>query len=454
MARPLVVVSAGIGIAASVALALSGTLVGGRTSLAAGTVLLWVVVSAGVAVLTQRGIAPFLLLLFVVNAVLTPMNSLRVGPFMGLSDTLLLVAVPVVAARQLLHPSATYTARFRPMLGALGLVAFGGLVASCLASDPLSGIPDLIRFSLSTIGLLVLMATWSPTADQVRILIWALGAGAGVSVIVGFVSGFSFVGRAVGLTSHPNHLGMASMLAMGGAFGLAMTAKPSQRKVAGALSLLLLLGVLVSGSRAALLGVIVFVLVFLLAMRTGRTLRWYGAVCVPLVCAVLLGIVQLPSANAFTRLIGNDPGTAASDFEREEIRIETFDRIRERPFTGSGFSFSRTAHALYLQLWASAGVLGLLGLTAIIVLTIGILVAGARARDALLVAMAASFLGYLAAGFASNILWDRYVWLHLALALALLAQARPANPPGEQQPPMPPEVQMQPAGAARIGWAR
>ncbi|MDQ6797236.1 MAG: O-antigen ligase family protein, partial [Actinomycetota bacterium] len=363
-----------------------------------------------------------LFLLLGVNALLTPMNGLRLGSFMSLSDVLLVAAAPVVMARQLLSPAATFTQRFRPFLTALGVIILGGLIAAFVSSDSQAGIPDLIRFTLSTVGVLLLVAAWAPSRREVRVLAWALSLGAATSALVGLAR-LSSIGRPAGLATHPNHLGMTSMLSLGTAFGLAMTSKGLQRKVAGVLSILLVAGLLVSGSRAALFGALVMALTFLVVTHNGRTIRWYLSLCAPLLCAVLLGVVHLPTTNAFTRLFGDDPSAAASNRDRAEARAESFDQIRARPITGSGFNFSRTAHSLYLQLWVSAGLLGLFGLLALLLLTIGVLLLGARAHDPLLVGMAASYLGYLAAGVATNILWDRYVWLHLALTMALAALA-------------------------------
>ena len=416
----LVVAVGGIG----VLLALWGSLTSESAAriamavLAAGTLTL--------AVMSRRGTGSLLLLLLTVNAFLTPMNGLRLGSFFSLSDMALLAAAPIVTASRILRPSVTHLGRFRPFLAALGAMALGGMIATAFASDPVRGLPHVGRFVVSTIGLMLVVAAWAPTRAQLRVVAWAFTLGASVSVVAGLLSGLSVVGRAIGLTPHPNHLGMVSMMAAGSAFGLALTSGRNSRKVANAIGLLLVAGVLISGSRAAFLGLLVAALAFLMVMRSARTVLRSVAFCMPLVLALLLGLVELPGANAFNRLFRGDRGTELSDQERAEVRTEALEQIRARPVYGSGFENARTAHSLYLQLWASAGLVGLGGLLALVVVTIRMLMAAARIRDRLVAAIGATFLGYLAGGVASNILWDRYVWLHVTLAIALLAALRSA----------------------------
>ena len=405
-------------------LALCGSLASGSAAriaialLAAGTLAL--------PVMSRRGTGSLLLLLITVNAFLTPMNGLRLGSFFSLSDVALLAAAPIVAASRILRPSGSHLERFRPFLAALSAMAVGGMIATAFASEPVRGLPHVARFVVSTIGLMLVVAGWAPTRAQVRVVVWAFTLGASVSVVAGLLSGLLVVGRAIGLTTHPNHLGMASMMAAGSAFGLALTSGRNSRKLAHAIGLLLVAGVLVSGSRAAFFGLLVAALAFFMVMRSARTVLRSVAFCMPLVLALLLGFVELPGANAFNRLFRGDRGTELSDQERAEVRTEAIEQIRARPVQGSGFENARTAHSLYLQLWASAGLVGLGGLLALVVVTIKMLMTAAKIRDRLVVAIGAGFLGYLAAGVASNILWDRYVWLHVTLGIALLAALRPA----------------------------
>ena len=422
----VVVAVGGIGVLLGVWLAMSSSFTSGSPARMAVAIALLGAGNVALAVMTRGGTRPLLLLLFTVNAFLTPMNVLRVGSFFSVSDTALLAAAPIVIASRFLRPSGTPLGPFRPFLAALGAMAGGGTIATAFASDPIAGLPHVARFVVSTIGVMLVVAAWAPTRAQVRVIVWAFTLGASVSVVAGLVSGFSFVGRAVGLTLHPNHLGMASMMAAGSAFGLALTSSGKSRRVAHAISLLLVAGVLVSGSRAAFFGLLVAVLAFFMVARSARTVLRSVAFCTPLVLAVLLGFVHLPGANAFDRLFRGDRGTELSDEERAGVRIEALEQIRARPVHGSGFENSRTAHSLYLQLWASAGLVGLGGLLALVVVTIRLLMAAAKIRDRLVAAMVAAFFGYLAGGVASNILWDRYVWLHMTLAIALLAARRSA----------------------------
>lgn len=383
------------------------------------------IVGAGamaVIVWTREGIDRLLMLLLGVGALLTPMNGLRVGPLMSLGDTFLLSAVPLVIGRRIFRIKKT-TRQFRPFYSALLLILLGGLVASSFSDgNPVAAMPDLARFAISTFGVLSLVAAWGPDRSQVRLLMWLFAVGTSINVILGVVTGFTFVGRAVGLSTHPNHLGMVCMLASGIALGLALTSHGVLRKSAVSLFLIVLAGVMVSGSRAALVGEIFFVLTLLLALRRWYVMRWVGVLAMMVIVAGIAGAVPIPSANSFQRLLG-DESASLSDAERDDARTASLDQINQDPVTGSGFEFSRVAHSLYLQVWVSCGLIGLAGLL-LLILLVGRLLVYRSPSDVLIAGAAASFVGFLVAGMASNILWDRYVWLHLAMAVALSA------PPG------------------------
>ena len=58
--------------------------------------------------------------------------------------------------------------------------------------------------------------------------------------------------------------------------------------------------------------------------------------------------------------------------------------------------------------------------------------AGAESRY-IRTAFLAGYLGYLVAGLAQNVLWDRYIWLHVAVILWARAAA-PSQPTARSAP--------------------
>jgi O-antigen ligase len=144
--------------------------------------------------------------------------------------------------------------------------------------------------------------------------------------------------------------------------------------------------------------------------------------CVALAAvAVLLATTDatpLGRHNAIQRSIG-DATSAASDRERLPQIESSLRTIAGQPLTGAGFEDVLDAHNVYVQLWAGAGVLGLFGF----LLAAGtVLRAGCRPRRGtpphlLSSAFVAGYAGYLVAGTVQNFLWERYLWLHVAVIL-------------------------------------
>lgn len=181
-------------------------------------------------------------------------------------------------------------------------------------------------------------------------------------------------------------------------------------------------GILASGSRAAVGGVAAFTIAFFVTTRNWRALRWMVVSAAVFVSLVIMGVVSLGETNAIGRLLGNDPTAQASDQERDAARRETLESIDSEPFTGVGFTLARESHNVYLQVWAGAGVLGVLGFGAIAV-AIG---RKLRQRDhggSLRSAMLCGYVGYLGSAAFTTIFWDRYLWVYVAFGVALYAKS-------------------------------
>ena len=88
--------------------------------------------------------------------------------------------------------------------------------------------------------------------------------------------------------------------------------------------------------------------------------------------------------------------------------------------SGSGFANARYTHSLYLELWASAGLLGLAFGVGLILLVVHYFRKAKNDRNLIALGMASAYLGQLAAFAFSPALWDRYLWIYLALLIAVL----------------------------------
>lgn len=365
------------------------------------------------------------------TAFTAPFSGIRVASSMALSDVFLAFAVAAMLASMALRRRWSLAATDDAVLVGLGTIVAGGLIGTAFAIHADASLLEIAKFLLASAGSILAARMWAPGAARIRWFCTLWLAGAVASALWALTLSERIVGRPLGLTTHPNHLGLACLLAAAMALGFALGDRPRARRVA-LLSLVPLVGALVaSGSRAALLGF--FVMVPTVAALTHRIQLAMRAVAVAAVFAVaaLAGVVDVPADTGLARFFGE----AAS--ESNALRIEhlstSIDRFERHPLTGEGFEFAQEAHNIYLQVLAAGGPLGLIGLVLVAGSILGSVRggaggsrSGARAVGdrALLAGMVGGYAGYLVVGLFQNILWDRYLWLYVAGALSLAASLR------------------------------
>jgi O-antigen ligase len=190
---------------------------------------------------------------------------------------------------------------------------------------------------------------------------------------------------------------------------------------------------MISGSRTALVvGVVAAALTALLVTRGIGRLALLAVVAIVLAGGGVAGAAltgrsagQREETDALGRFDQSSASGRVSSRARDDLRERAFDQIQERPLTGVGFQEIKVAHTIYLQLWASGG---LLAFSAFVLFAGGGLVVGWRLirqrsltspERRLALALGVSFCGWLAAGLVSNVLTDGYVYVALALLLAI-----------------------------------
>lgn len=380
------------------------------------------------------------------------MIALRAGGEVTLADVLLgASAAPllILAARKRSGTNADPNVlRWHfPVLGLILLVVAGGLMGSFSAGDQTLSLAELGRFAASSMVVILLFWLWAPSRRTLEQICWVLVLGATVNAVLSLF--LERMGeRAMGLSTHPNHLALACSLGIGTALGLIFSTSSNSRRIGLTVCVAALgVGVILSGSRAGLVGVVVTVGTFLVVTRRWR-LVGVGALAVGMVAAAIyFNLFAIGDSNAVNRIRG-DRSSYEADQARLQMANDTVDAIRLNPITGSGFESAKSAHSIYLQLWASAGVLGLVFAAGLVILTFKILRRASRRGDFLALGLASSYAGYLVLGAVSNILWDRYVWVHLAVLLSLIAthgSQRPAAesravPSSGRSPRRPPEL--------------
>lgn len=395
------------------------------------------IAAAGVAVLTvalvaarwqPRAVASGLVGIAVLTIALT---GVRPAAWMTVSDAFLLAGGFVLVAAASRDDFARVIRELRlPLVGA-GLILSGGMLGAAFSSSLAASLTTLVKFEIAAVGLLVVLRLWRPSAPELSLVLWLWIVSASISALAALGPELQSFGRPAGLADHPNHLAIVSLLASGPALALATRTRGAVRALALLCCGALALGVVLSGSRAGLLGLAIVVLLAVVLFNRRRVVLGLAVAALALSGLGAVGAVDLPSGTAVTRLVSGDANVRLSNRERRAQLEASLDRVRRHPLTGEGFAYATEGHDIYLQLWASAGLLGLAGFALVAGSALAPLARRPLARQrahadaVLLVGVGVAFGGYLVAGLFQNVLWDRNVWL----AVGLLACFQNVGPP-------------------------
>lgn len=226
--------------------------------------------------------------------------------------------------------------------------------------------------------------------------------------------------RFSGLAIHPSGLALQAAMALPVALWATVGASGRARAPYAVAIGLFAVGVLVSGSRAGLLGAVLAVVLFLALQPNLR--RW--AIIAVAVAVVLVPLAAVAGLEGADRLLGG--GTAALSDERRTLGYEqAFEDISNRPLAGYGFEFVRSAHNIYLQLLQAGGPLALVGFLVFLWGALGLSARLARNNLAtadervLASALAISIGVWLFHGLFQNSIFDRYLYVPVGLLLGL-----------------------------------
>lgn len=377
---------------------------------------------AGLTVLERRRLAP---VLWAGVAFTAPLQGVRAAPILALSDILLVAALVAILPdvligwRRLMPAGVTL---------AFGLLITAGLIGTFFAQDVGASLANLVKIVLASAGSVVAMALWDPGPARLHRFAWLWFGGACTSAAWAAVTPRTFVGRSVGLTTHPNHFGLVCVLGVGLGLGLALSSSGRARLAAVSGVVLLTAGIGLSGSRSALLGLAFTIGLAAILTRRLRLLVATGAAIAIASMAVIVGMIHVPETHALSRL-GGGGGSAGSDAERAQALTGAWSSIGRHPFTGEGFQFAQAAHSIYLQVLVVGGPLALLSFLWVswLIMRTGLRAAqaGRDERNASIAAgLVSGYAGYLASGTFENILWDRYLWTYIGLLLVVAASAR------------------------------
>lgn len=371
-----------------------------------------------------------------------------IGP-LTISDLLLVVAVVLLLPRFEIGNAQ----RLWVPLAAVSLITIGGTIGTlAVSSSELGASGEMLgRFVATSYGAVLLLICWRPGHEQITSFGWLWVVGAVGGAVVALSSGLP---RPAGLTPHPTHLAVISVVMVGVTFGLIAS---DRRRIPLVLGLgssgLLLAAVVASGSRAALGAAVLVVLLVLIATRSRIAVTIALAVIVASVGLAVLNLVGgtpewtpgSSQGNAFERLFEE---RAELGRDREAFRDAGWENFKSHPLTGVGFADATKPHNLLLQMASSAGLLGILGVLMLVALALrGYVLAVRRklaspATWAMTAGLSAAVLGYVALNMFQNVIWDRTVWVAIALmswstAAAIWDDGRPTpeDDPGAQNSP-------------------
>lgn len=340
----------------------------------------------------------------------SPMNIIRVvagGASVTASDGLFVGAtillLPTLMSRRLKVP-ALYAA------GAIGLLTMG-IVASVASTSPLLSLLLISKIVIAGLVMPIVFMWWGPNLKLISVMAAAYICGNVVSVAYSFVDPVQ-VFRSYGLTTHVNNFGHASLLSMALMPFVFRLLPRWTWAFQGIAAIACFWGIWASGSRAALLVLAVIIMLYPILERSGRV-AWAGAFGATIVVLFMSRIRGADDASALGRLLGGDASVNSDNQRRDQLRLG-WSQFKEHPISGRGFVDVIEFHNIYLAVAVAVGVLGLIAFLVMLWPAVHPLIFGSRPYG-LIAYPAISYMGF---GALATNLWDRFVWILIALILA------------------------------------
>jgi O-antigen ligase len=360
--------------------------------------------------------------------------------------------VGIVAAGVMLAAGLIERRLVRPPLGTfwwIALVVWAGLTTTW-ALDPVIA-TGRIPSAISLLGLFVIAVSIRVSRSELNAVCILTVVGGIAAVVAAYLLGFGDLGA-----SRRGTLAIGEVKANANAFG-ASVLHPLALAVSGFLYLrgrvvrmaalgavvMLVAGVYISISRAALLALVV--IVAFLMYRTG--VRWHAF----LVVLALVSLLPIMSERFFTRVTSPVTGEDSTGSGRTEIWSVGLAALEEFGMWGAGVSnfpsvYARRvtvlpgqasgAHNTYLATLIELGIVGFVILLLAIASQLRIAWRGRRSGSLVLYATEAAFIGVLVNAFFGDALWAKRLWmLGIMLVWAGRLAAEPSVERASAEPP-------------------
>lgn len=349
--------------------------------------------------------------LMVMALFLAPLNDLRpIASNLELSfaDICLAVGAMALLPRLLVHKARTPTP-----LAVGGLFLFLMVLASApMADNGAYSVGVGLRLVGAAILLPLLVCFWLPDRRQLHRLAGAYVLGQTLSLVVALLEGKAEVGRYTGLAAHPNYFAIGGLVAVALSPYLYSTSLSRHRWIWAALGLVAFWSVYISGSRGALLAVLALAVVYPLIERSSMT--GYLLMVVTFMSLPFLRVIadNASDESALGRLLGKSASVEGSDETRRQTLAGGWERFLHSPVWGNGFEQNLEIHNVFLQVLVAVGVIGFVA-WAMIMSSLLLPLFGTHPDRMLSYAT----LAYLGIALTEPVVWDRIIWLPMALAL-------------------------------------
>jgi hypothetical protein len=349
-----------------------------------------------------------------------PMNAFR-PPGAGVvtfSDVFFVLGIGLLLPRLLRNKPAL------PSMYYVGAALFlvGGMFASAFMDEPILGVLGVSRMVIAAMILPFVMSMLRPKPIVLTWLAAAYVLGQMVSTAYAYVHPIEAQGRSFGWTRHPNFFGMGGHTAFALLIFLFYRLQPKHRWILIVPAGVVVQSVLISGSRASLLLIVLMAVVWPIVERTA--ISWYVIASVGIVGLALAEPIlsSAGQSSALARIQGGTSG-ALSDQARLQALSTALKSFLHSPIVGHGFTpQTLDTHNAYLEAGLGGGLLAMLGF----ILMVGTLTAPLF-RDAHPNRLAYVALTYAAFCMIGPSLWDRIVWA--ALALVFVQEQKPEPEP-------------------------
>lgn len=373
-----------------------------------------------------------------VVAAMQPLNGLRVLEFVTYGDVLLVLtgAFVLILTRRAVVPQHALVV----LVGTLVITA-GGIFGMMVDQD-WGGVTEMAKFVFGAPLVIVIVMLIDPDRRLAVLLATAYAMGAAASTVAAFWEPVDpEFGRSAGWGAHAGHLALAGIFGFFVFLAWVILARTVLMKVAASLgAALCLYGIMLSGTRSALIGFAVGVL-FLTVIARAKGLLVLASGFAGLAAFYFLVVPYLPFRNNIQRAFGQGELAGSSSYTvslHAEALEDAFRLIGRHPWSGVGFSEGQTAHNMVLQVASLGGLVALAGLVIawfpIVLLACTYVSRTLNARDLMPQCLLAGVLAYFVFAQFQPLIWDRHLWFFIAVTIYVCVRLPTQRPDHEEVP--------------------